>query len=366
MVLTRRTRRGWAREELLGDVAVLRVGPSGAGRLFKYAMVPAVAAGLLRERRRYDVIVVRGGRILALPALAVGHALRKAVVLQAEVSGEISGEIYTWGTRLHRSPVRQVVAALARVRNRLLRRADAFVAVASHIAREYVRGGLPASRIELIPHGVDTARFRPADPGEKRLLRDRLGLPQGSPLVVFTGRLVRGKGVDVLIQAFAGLVDPRWRLLLVGSGDGQPLSVEAELRVQADTPALLGRVIFTGRVDNVADYLRASDVFAFPSYFEAMPLSVLEAAASGLPCVTTAVGGIVDVIVDGVSGRLVPPGDPAALASAIHALLTDPTGAAALGRQARALVVDRFDRDKGFERYLELFTRLAAGRRGQE
>jgi glycosyltransferase involved in cell wall biosynthesis len=363
LVLTRRSRREWAKEERLGDVSVLRVVPSGASALLKYAMLPAAAVALVRERRRYDVIVVRGGRILALPALVIGHALRKAVVLQAEVSGEISGDVYTWGTMLHRSPLRKAVGALARVRNRFLGHADAFVAIASHIRREFVEGGLPESRIELIPHGVDTNRFRPPDAGEKRRLREGLGLPQEARIVVFTGRLLRGKGVEVLLEAFAGLEVPSWRLVIVGSGDGQPLSVEDDLRARAAATDLVGRVIFAGRVDNVDDYLRAADVFAFPSYFEAMPISVLEATACGLPCVATAVGGIPDVIEDGVSGRLVPPGDTAALRSGLRALLTDSAGAAALGQRARARALARFDRDTSFARYLELFTRLAEERR---
>lgn len=362
-VLTRRSRREWAREERVGDLSVVRVAPSGASALLKYAMLPAVAVALVRQRRQYDVIVVRGGRILALPALVIGHALRKAVVLQAEVSGEISGDAYTWGTTLHRSAIRKTVGALARLRNRFLQRADAFVAIASHIRREFVEGGLPESRIELIPHGVDTERFRPADPDEKGGLREDLGLPREALVVVFTGRLLRGKGVEVLLEAFAGLEVPSARLVIVGSGDGQPLSVERDLRARGAEADLAGRITFAGRVENVDDYLRAADVFAFPSYFEAMPISVLEATACGLPCVATEVGGIPDVIEHGVSGLLVPAGDVAALRSGLHALLTDSVGAAALGERARARAVARFNRNASFARYLELLTRLADERR---
>ncbi len=120
---------------------------------------------------------------------------------------------------------------------------------------------------------------------------------------------------------------------------------------------------FVGRVDNVEDYLRAADVFAFPSLFEAMPLSVLEAAACGLPCVASGVGGILDVL-DGGSGLLVPPGDADRLADALETLLADAGSRAALGAAARARVVSRFDLDASVERYRALFAELVLQPRG--
>ena len=357
LVLTRRVKKTWPKEEWLDGVRVIRVWPSGEGQTGKYGMVPAVVSALVRERHAYDVIVVRGGRILGLPALIAGRGLGKRVILQSEVTGEMSGEIYTWGTGLDRRPVKALVRAVVALRNVLLRHADAFVAISSRIRDEHLAAGVRPERVVWIPHGVDTGRYRPAGPEERGQIRDRLGLPRDAGIVVFTGRLLRGKGVEVLVNAFARLAprDPRAHLLIVGSGEGQALSVEGELRAQVSREALDGRVTFTGRVDCVDAHLRAADVFAFPSFFEALPLSVIEAAACGLACVTTGVGGIVDVIDDGRSGVLVVPGDVAGLATAIETLLVDEAKRAALGAAARDAAKARFDFDASVETYRALF-----------
>ena len=148
------------------------------------------------------------------------------------------------------------------------------------IEAEMLEARLPREKVVYLPHGVDTGRFLPAAPDERLALRARLGLPAEGNVVIWTGRLLRGKGLETLLTAFARVAaaDPRALLVLVGSGEGQALSVEAELRAQAEQRPLAGRVAFTGAVDDVAPWLRAADVFAFPSEFEALGLSLLEAA----------------------------------------------------------------------------------------
>ena len=126
-------------------------------------------------------------------------------------------------------------------------------------------------------------------------------------------------------------------------------------------PGLAGRVVFTGRVSNVPTFLRAADIFAFPSEFEALGLSLVEACACGVPAVATRTGGIVDVIEDGRSGLLVPPGDPLALAAALRRLLTDEELREELGRRGRKVVCSRFDEAAATSRYRALFLELARG-----
>jgi glycosyltransferase involved in cell wall biosynthesis len=121
-------------------------------------------------------------------------------------------------------------------------------------------------------------------------------------------------------------------------------------------------VVFTGRLDDVAPALRASDVFVFPSLFEALGISLIEAAACGLPAVASRTGGIVDVLGDGRAGLLVAPGDAGALAAALRALLRDPARRAALAAGARATACERFDLRDSLERYRFLFLELAARR----
>jgi len=306
------------------------------------------------------VLVVRGTRVLGLPGVAAARALGKAVVLQPELNGEMSGEVYTWGTRLHVPAVRRAVGAGTAARNLLLRDADAFVAMSRAIAAECLAAGAPPERIVRLPHGVDTDRFSPASPGEKRALRARYGLPESRVIATYTGRLLRGKGLEALVDAFASLAaeQPRVHLMIVGSGEGQTLSVEGELKDSVRRRGLGDRVTFTGRVDDVAERLRASDLFVFPSEFEALGISLIEAAACGLPAIGARTGGIVDVIEDGASGLLVAPGDTSALLLAMRALATDSERRLQMGARARQIARDRFDMDDSVARYVALFREL--------
>lgn len=363
-VVTRRSNPTSPQEEVVDGIRVLRVPPSGPGRIGKYLMVPAAVRAVLREAHQFDVIVVRGTRVLGLPGLLAARAVRKPVVLQAEVNGELSGEIYTWGTALDRPWARAPLELLTRARNLMMRDAEGFVAMSREISREFEAAGVAPERVAFIPHGVDTERFSPASPGEREPLRHELGLPSGATILTYTGRLLRGKGLEFLLRAFAGLaVRGPVHLLVVGSGLGQALSVEPELHATVEALGLRSRVTFTGRVDDVAPYLRASDVFVFPSLFEALGLSLVEAAACGLPLVGSRTGGIVDVIAHGRSGLLVEPGDVGSLGSALLTLVEDPALRTRLGREARRTACERFDVEDGLVRYRALFAEVACGRR---
>jgi glycosyltransferase involved in cell wall biosynthesis len=361
-VLTRRSEASWPAVESLDGVRVMRVGPPGPARRGKYAMVPRVLRALARHRDGFDVLVVRGTRVLGLPGLLGARWLRKPVVLQCEVAGEMSGGIYTWGSAWDRSAARGAVRGAVWARNLLFRDADAFVTISAETHAEFLAAGLDPDRVHCIPHGVDAERFQPATPGERAALRARLGLPSDARLVTFTGRLLRGKGLEVLVDALADLTPrvPGARLVLVGCGRGQALDVEDALRAQVAARSQTQHVVFAGRVENVPDWLRASDAFAFPSFFEAMPLAVLEAAACGLPCIASRVGGVPDVIEDGVSGWLVEPGDRQGLASALEQALTWPEVAARYGAAARAAIVERFAFGRSVERYRTLFEELGS------
>ena len=365
-VVTRRGDTRWAAEETIDGIRVVRVGRGGAPRRGKYTMVPAALAALRRLRARYDVLVVRGTRVLGLPALVAARALGKGVVLQAEVNGEMTGEVYTWGTAFDQGWARRAIFGGVAARNVLLRDGDAFVAMSRAIRDEFLGAGVPPQKVALIPHGVDTGRFRPATWDERRALRQHFGLPVDGRIIIYAGRLLRGKGLEALLTAFRliAAAEPSAHLVLVGSGEGQSLSVEADLHAAAQAQGLAARVTFAGRVDAVEDWLRASDVFAFPSIFEALGLALVEAAACGLPAVASRTGGIVDVVEDGRSGVLVPTGDISALWTALHRLVTDADLGRRMGAAAREVALARFDERDAVDRYRALF-RAVAGRAGR-
>jgi len=361
-VVTRRSSLDLAPLEDEGGVVIHRVGPVGKGRSRKFAMIP----GALREARALardrDVLMNGGTRVLALPARLAVARTRCALVLRPELNGELDGSLALWG-RESSAFERRTALALARTRNRLLGRAGAVVAISEAIAREAVVAGFDPVKVRRIPHGIDMATYAPPSPETKLELRRSLGWPETALVVTYTGRLIRGKGLEGLLSILPTLADfPDLLLVLVGSGAGQVISIEEQLRTEAESPRIRGKVVFTGRVDNVADYLRASDVFVFPTLDEALGMSIVEAQACGLPAVASRTGGVPDVVEDGVTGLLTVPGDERAMAAALRALLSDPARRRALGQAARSRAQETFSFETCVSRYADLFRALTPAR----
>ncbi|MGH7630825.1 MAG: glycosyltransferase family 4 protein, partial [Gemmatimonadales bacterium] len=261
MVLTRRTTRQLPERERRGLLAILRVGPSGFKRLGKYLMGPAALAALIGGRARYGLIYVAGFRVLGIVAVLAGKLLGRPAVLRAESNGELSGEFVIQGVVARQAVLRSAARILIRARNVLLRRADVFLAITRGIEAEFLAEGVPKDRIVYIPNGVQADGFVPADPAPKQALRNRLGLPPDRVVWCYTGKLMRGKGLELLLEIWGRLVadDPRLMLVLVGGGSHHALSCEPELRDYVRAHGLDGSVRFTGYVSNVVEYLQASD-----------------------------------------------------------------------------------------------------------
>jgi phosphatidylinositol alpha 1,6-mannosyltransferase len=181
-------------------------------------------------------------------------------------------------------------------------------------------------RVRLWGRGVDTERFRPARRDEE--LRGQIA-PGGEVIVGYVGRLAAEKRVD-LLAGLAGL--PGIRLAVTGGGP-----MEEDLRAALPTATFLGM----RHGDDLARIYASLDVFVHTGPFETFGQTVQEAAASGLPVIAPAAGGPLDLVAEGVTGYLVPPGDPGALAAAVEALAGDPELRARLGAAARRRVLGR-------------------------
>ena len=366
-LVVRRSSHGLPRHEAEGAVRIRRLPPTGPGRLRKWLLLPPVLLLLLAKRRDYDVVLVSGFRLLGIPAMLASLVTRRPAVLKADSSGEMSGEYFRTGLRSLRLSPEGVLAKffLAR-RNALLRRADRFVCLSEEMRDEFDAAGVPADRIVTIPNGVDTERFRPAASEERVALRRQLSLPDG-PVVIYTGRLVRYKGLPELLEAWRGIADEYREacLVLVGEGGGDQQACEEELRQTVEVQNLGTSVRFTGAVDNVEDWLRAADVFAFPTHDEAFGLSLVEAMACGLAVVSTRVGGLADIVRDGENAVAVPPSSPARLAVALRSLLDNPGYRARLGSAAREHARTHHDVDVVCDAYGNLLSDLTSERRGR-
>lgn len=215
------------------------------------------------------------------------------------------------------------------------------VVVPSHAMAGFLDGaGLPAERIRVLPSGIDVRRSEPA--------------PSSSPPVVVTvANLERWKGVDLLVDAVATLPV---RLEVYGDGTERAALEAQARRVGADAR-------FLGRVADVRDRLAAADVFVLPSRAENLPISVLEAMAAALPVVATRVGGVPELVEDGVTGRVVAPDDAAALAGAIAEVLGDENARVAMGRAGAQRVRERFDAAAAGARMLARYEELCESSR---
>ena len=206
---------------------------------------------------------------------------------------------------------------------------DAVICVSSGAAASFEQTGIPGFRPTVIRNGVPPARPSRGPQATRALV----GLTPERRVLLTTARLTPQKGLATLLDAMPAVLDRHPEAVLLLAGDG-PL--ETALRTQIDRLGLAGAVRLLGRRSDVPDLMAASDLFVLPSLFEGLPLAVLEAMAAGLPVVATAVGGTDEAVVDEVTGRLVRPGDAAALATAITACLSDPAMASAFGAAARA------------------------------
>lgn len=211
--------------------------------------------------------------------------------------------------------------------------------------------------IEVIPNFVDTDAYRPAEGTARPRLEAMFGPSLGdAPVLVHVSNLRPVKRAELVVEAFARVVARRpARLLLIGDGPERG-RVQALLRQHG----LQDQARLPGSLSQVADVLRECSAFLLPSDSEGFGLAALEALASGVPVVASAVGGLPEVIRDGQTGALVPPGDGPALARATLAILDDPRRRDAMSRAARADVLARFRLAPAVDRYEALYARLLA------
>jgi glycosyltransferase involved in cell wall biosynthesis len=207
--------------------------------------------------------------------------------------------------------------------------------VASQVERE---DGIPASRIAIVPNGLDLPRF---DVARRALEAPAPPLGEGDgPVILTVGRMTYpAKGHDDLVAAIPEVLRhvPAARFVVAGDGPREP-----EIRALAERLGVSAALTFLGRRGDVPALLARADLVCHPARMEGLPNAVMEAMAAARPLVATAVGGTPELVQDGVHGRLVPPEDPPALAAALVAALRDPAHARELARAARRRIEESF------------------------
>ncbi|HEY3911457.1 MAG TPA: glycosyltransferase family 4 protein [Stellaceae bacterium] len=233
----------------------------------------------------------------------------------------------------------------------LLHQASLVVGVSRQVIEPFLDDGMEADKTQVIYNGIDFSRLRPktsADP------RRQLGIANDATVVSAIGSLIRRKGQDVLLRAF-GLIAPTCNMHLLIVGDGPE---QANLERLAAELGLRARVQFLGYSADIGGICAASDMVALASRMDSFGLVLVEAGYFNLPVVATAVGGIPEVIEDGVTGLLVPPEDPQAVAAALARLIDDRDYRERLGRAGKKRVDALFGVDRMVRDFHETYDRL--------
>jgi glycosyltransferase involved in cell wall biosynthesis len=229
---------------------------------------------------------------------------------------------------------------------RFLKKTDILVATSAQAAIEARREGFSDAQITMIPNGVDIRRFKPS--GRSAHARSR---------IVCVGRLISGKGVDILIDAFAQLQREGIcrQLDVVGSGPEYDTLSEKAAKL-----GCAGEVLFHGEVVDVERFFDATCVFVQPSLSEGMSNVILEAMSCALPVVATRTGAATDIIQDSVNGLLVDTGSAEQICDAVRKIVFDEAFARALGAHARKTVENTFSIESVARKYMELYRELIA------
>jgi glycosyltransferase involved in cell wall biosynthesis len=317
---------------------------------------------LLDEGRRLDVptVAVRMRRALDPPALL---ALRRLIAERNVALVHTHSSVDSWlgglAARSRGRPVvrsRHVTIAVSRRRGLVYRLADRIISSGEAAGRVVAAAGVEPARIVPIPPGVDTGCFHPGVSGAS--VRAELGLG-GAPVIGLVANIRGSKGHDVFLEAARAVLagEPAARFLIVGDGIGFD-----DVRRRVGALGLEAAVRMTGFRRDIPEVMAALDVLVLPSLrSEAASQVIPQALAVGTPVVATRVGGSGEIVRDGDTGRLIPPGDAPALAAAILDTLTQREHARAMALRGQALVRAHHSLDASMARTTAVYRELLGG-----
>jgi glycosyltransferase involved in cell wall biosynthesis len=305
-------------------------------------VIPNGLFGHRRARRE-----LRSAIATVQPTVVHAHGLRAGIDSAVAAKGSGARVIVTVHNLVRPEVAGPVRASAYKPAERLVvRLADRILAVSRDIAATLTANSPDDAgmEIEVLHLGVETTTGATRS---REQVRRELGIDEDRPVIVTASRLSAQKALHVMLEA---VVHVDATLLIAGEG---PL--EGELQAEASDLGVGDRVRFLGFRTDVPDLIAAGDVFCLSSVWEGVPLAAMEAAQLGTPIVATDVGGTGELVRDGISGRLVPPGDPQALAEALEDVLSDPEKRARFVTGARSVLDSEFNTDKMLGRLREIY-----------
>ena len=315
--------------------------------------VPFTVLGLTPGLSRpFDVLRLRDAINKLAPTIV--HTFLLTGSLYGRFAAMMSGVPIVIGTEVNIYENKKPLHA--RMERWLMKGTDAVVASAGSVKDYYVtQVGADPAAVEVIYNAVDWAQLQTTMTREE--FRKSAGVPVDAPAASIIARLTEQKAHRVLFESMTNQALSGLHLIVVGDGE-----LRDDLRSRAASLGIAGRVHFLGARRDLGNILAASDIFAMPSYWEGLPLSMVLAMGAGLPVVASKVAGIPEVVNNRVSGLLVDPGDSTQLARALTVLVQDPTLRSRLGAAAREFVRPRFGVDGYVASVTGLYDRLLAAK----
>lgn len=311
--------------------------PGVAGLLLMFTL----ARYLIKHRSEYDAIHVHIMKTMAFVAGITGKLLRKRVIVK--VSGYDELDNGSLNPRLANRPKNRII-------NWGCRKASAIIAISRLTERRLRECGYTEDQIVYLPNGIDVKRFRPAE--DKRARKNIMSL-ESLRTGVFVGRLVHEKGLFDLCDAWRFVRKAHLDAVLLIVGDGH-LRPALQALVEAD-PVLRESVRIVGETQEVEKYLSVADCYVSASLTEGLSNTMLEAMASGLPIVSTAVSGAEDMIEPERNGFIVSIGDSLSLAKAVSKIFSDDALARSMGQRSREIALAKFNIENVISQYEHLY-----------
>ena len=277
---------------------------------------------LLTTHRDIDAFYIIGTPKFSVWAILFAKIFKKPVTLALTGKAEIFNAKDSW-------------------RNKILAMCTHYVATTREIRDGFIeRGGISPEKISILPHGIDTAKYPQSNEKIRRELKISHGIKPTQKILLFCARVVKDKGVDTLQEVWKILHKkfPNALLYVVGGGLNELLDELRKKSVEMDNS-----IKIIGEVDAPQEFYQLADVYIFPSRHEGLPTSLLEAMSSGLPAVTSDIGGCEDVISDGINGYRVYSEDSAAFAEKISILFNDDERRKVFGERAAKLIRETCD-----------------------
>lgn len=344
LIATRRWDSKMKKSEDVFGTQVYRLGIPGQHLLSALAYVFSLLIFLFKNRNKFDIIHTQGAALLGALGRILAWLYNKKNVARIATAGRI--------------PALQKTI-LGKACLNILSRSDGIICLNQEILQELKTAGVSESRIEFITNAVDSQRFQPWPRSEKEFWLKGQGLPENTLLVIFSGRLIFRKGLDLLIEAWKSVVPkhPQARLIIMGTGKPHLDSIEEEIKAKVRNEKIR-HILFLGQVENTESILGIADVFVMPSRKEGLSNTLLEAMSAKLRIVASDIGGNRDLIKHHINGLLFESGNTQDLTEKICDCLNNFQQTSKLAEAARANVLQHHQFEEKAEQYYGLYSAL--------